>query len=510
LTVPSSVKDTDCGSALPDASGSGDKTWYCHDAFDRLIRQRPPGSAEEQTFDYDGMDRRDNRTDHVGGTTVQSGYKYVGSTSTLSGQEVVVGSASSRVSFDRDSDNRPLAVTLQSSGSSTATTKTYATDANGNPTGLEESNGSVPGATNRYVYDPYGDLDAAANSGISGDAATNPLRFNGFDYDSAIKTYDMQARDYRPSSGRFLQTDRYESAQADLSLVADPLTQNRYDFGAADPVSNVEFDGHHYTITGDPDSPALPLPVQSNKSSKKSSSSSSDGNGASDQVSQGRPTTQAVAIAKQQRHAEVHTKYDDRRYNLAYQVARQSITPGCLETCSKEEKNKNKEQTARALLLGLPAKDLNLAQGHSMDASLGLIEGSFLNPVDLPLTLVGPGKLGFRALESLATRGGAKEGERGGLNLFKWHHPTSETAEGWREGDRMLTVPWKGTPKATWKENASRLRHEMRSGEPIRETYTDSQGQLLPTRGFLNAERELLRNHGWQYDESTRMWSPGT
>ncbi|MCW2995322.1 MAG: hypothetical protein JWQ18_2817 [Conexibacter sp.] len=79
---------------------------------------------------------------------------------------------------------------------------------------------------------------------MSGDAATNPLRFNGFDYDSAVKTYDMQARDYRPSVGRFLQSDRYESAQSDLSLVADPLTQNRYDFAGSDPVDSVEFDGH--------------------------------------------------------------------------------------------------------------------------------------------------------------------------------------------------------------------------------------------------------------------------
>jgi hypothetical protein len=65
---------------------------------------------------------------------------------------------------------------LQASGTTTQTTKTFATDANGNPTGLEESSGTVPGA-NRYVYDPYGDLDVDANATMSGDAAINPLRF---------------------------------------------------------------------------------------------------------------------------------------------------------------------------------------------------------------------------------------------------------------------------------------------------------------------------------------------
>jgi Bacterial TSP3 repeat len=98
--------------------------------------------------------------------------------------------------------------------------------------------------------------------------------------------------------------------------------------------------------------------------------------------------------------------------------------------------------------------------------------------------------------------------ERGGLNLFKWKHPTSTRADGWREGDRMLTVPWKGSPKGTWKENASRLRREMRSGEPIYETYVDEAGNLIPTKGFLRAERNLLEAHGWEYNPRLRAWLP--
>lgn len=242
LTAPAAAKSEDCSTSLP--TTASDTTLYCHDEFDRLSRQRSPGAAEQQQFEYDGMDRRDNRTDHVGGTVEKSGYKYLGASSSIAGQQVATGATtSSAISYDRDSANAPLAVTLQASGTTTQTTRTYATDANGNPTGVENADGTVP-AANRYVYDPYGDLDIDANAAMSGDAATNPLRFNGFDYDSAVKTYDMQARDYRPSVGRFLQSDRYESAQSDLSLVADPLTQNRYDFVGDDPVDSVEFDGH--------------------------------------------------------------------------------------------------------------------------------------------------------------------------------------------------------------------------------------------------------------------------
>ena len=84
------------------------------------------------------MDRRDNRTDHVGGTAVQPAASSTSARrSTLSGERSDRASTSSRVTFDRDSDDRPLAVTLQAAGSAAATTKTYATDANGNPTGLE-------------------------------------------------------------------------------------------------------------------------------------------------------------------------------------------------------------------------------------------------------------------------------------------------------------------------------------------------------------------------------------
>ena len=84
----------------------------------------------------------------------------------------------------------------------------------------------------------------SAEEELSADAESNPFRFEGFYYDSAIQSYDMQARQYRPDSGTFLSQDRFESAGADLALQSDPLTQNRYVFAGGNPVSNVEFDGH--------------------------------------------------------------------------------------------------------------------------------------------------------------------------------------------------------------------------------------------------------------------------
>jgi RHS repeat-associated protein len=124
--------------------------------------------------------------------------------------------------------------------------RTYSKDANGSVTELEDEQGSdrdAAGKRNEYVYDPYGELDRAGEAEGEGgeeaklgeEAKDNPFRYEGFYYDSGVKTYDMGARQYRPEAGRFLSQDRYESARGDLELQADPLTQNRYAFAGGEP-----------------------------------------------------------------------------------------------------------------------------------------------------------------------------------------------------------------------------------------------------------------------------------
>ncbi|WP_445148359.1 RHS repeat-associated core domain-containing protein [Baekduia sp. Peel2402] len=383
FTAPVETKDNGCSSGLPTAAS--DTTLYCLDEFDRVMRQRS-GASDQQRFDYDGMDRRDSRTDHAGGTNERSGFKYVGTTSTISGQQVPTGATtSSLVSFDRDSANRPLAVTLQASGSTTQVTKTYATDANGNPTGLEEANGSVPAPTNRYVFDPYGDLDSIANSGVSGDAATNPLRFNGFDYDAGVKTYDMQVRDYRPSAGRFLQTDRYESAQSDLSLIADPLTQNRYDFAGSDPVNNVEFDGH-IPGAGSGCQPRCGDNFGNNISTDKKGNSTNANTSAASGTS--KPTKLNNPAAKQVVASNTPSAKAAQKqlYREAKTAAVGALSLPCAERCSDEQREKNVNLLAGAYALGLDPRSLqfDMRDHKGIDAvddvwdAASVIDGAFL------------------------------------------------------------------------------------------------------------------------------------
>jgi hypothetical protein len=95
------------------------------------------------------------------------------------------------------------------------------------------------------------------------------------------------------------------------------------------------------------------------------------------------------------------------------------------------------------------------------------------------------------------------------LNLFKWKDATSTTATGWKEGDYFLNLPNQGSAQANWIQNSSRLRAEMGNGNPIFDSFRDAAtGQQIPTRGFLNAERNLLENHGWNYNPQTGAYHP--
>jgi hypothetical protein len=59
----------------------------------------------------------------------------------------------------------------------------------------------------------------------------------------------MVTRRFDPTTQRFLQLDQFQGALADLQLSSDPLTQNRYDLGASNPLSGIEYDGHMFVAS---------------------------------------------------------------------------------------------------------------------------------------------------------------------------------------------------------------------------------------------------------------------
>jgi len=140
--------------------------------------------------------------------------------------------------------------------------------------------------------------------------------------------------------------------------------------------------------------------------------------------------------------------------------------------------------------------------------------------------LIGTGeaKVGTEIAEDVGTLSKVvKETEEveGGLNLFKSGSKEALKEEGWKTGDRFLNLPKKYSPKLNWKQNSSYLRREMKEGKAIYDSYRESSGELIEarekvkigdvevTRGaFLNAERNLLKSKGWQYDMKIGAWMP--
>jgi RHS repeat-associated protein len=213
-----------------------DETYYCYDEFERMRLSRGagvPGTAQKDAFEYDGLDRRDARLEGSAGT--RRDLSYIG-TSELLSRETKAGGEKRFYDYDSVGDRQGQQVVDGAENRY----RSYRKDANGSVLALEGDTGAVP-TGERYDYDPYGELDAEPTDD---EAEANPFRFEGFYYDSGVKSYDMHARAYRPEHGRFLNQDRYASATADLLMQADPLTQNRYAFGGGNPVNNIEFDGH--------------------------------------------------------------------------------------------------------------------------------------------------------------------------------------------------------------------------------------------------------------------------
>jgi len=66
-----------------------------------------------------------------------------------------------------------------------------------------------------------------------------------------------------------------------------------------------------------------------------------------------------------------------------------------------------------------------------------------------------------------------------------------------------LSWPATATTRSEWKINSGLLRIEMRKGIPIRDASPGNVGGM-----YLNAERNLLQSHGWNYNSSTGYWNP--
>jgi RHS repeat-associated protein len=282
---PTSTCPTDpLAQGLQTGETANTTTRYGYDSFGREVTSTGPDPAsanpksptiDADTYSYDTLDRRYQKAETAvppsgPQTSTTTNYNYIADSNQVS-QDSNLNSSAQTVTdtYDYNSTGQRKGTNALAPNTKNVLTNTYhsyATDANGSVTALENSSGSAPTA-DRYHYDPYGNLElgagalqtaitagnfqtATSENQLAADAQANKYRFEGFYYDSGVATYDLLARPYRPDSGQFLVSDRFQDALGDQQLAADPLTQNRYAFAGGNPTSNVEYDGH--AVCNDP------------------------------------------------------------------------------------------------------------------------------------------------------------------------------------------------------------------------------------------------------------------
>ncbi len=104
-------------------------------------------------------------------------------------------------------------------------TSYYLYDGQGSVRGLTNSAGAV---TDSYSYDAFGNLLTSQGSTV------NPYRYDGQYFDSLTGLYDLRARYYDPTTGRFTSADT-----ADVTL-ENPTELNRYLYVASDPINAID------------------------------------------------------------------------------------------------------------------------------------------------------------------------------------------------------------------------------------------------------------------------------
>lgn len=173
----------------------------------RAVRAtRPSGTTVVGAYEYDGLNRRISKT--VSGTVRHFYYsaawqvleERVGASTSAESQQVFGPRyVDELILRDRDTDaNGSLNERLY-----------YLQDANFNVTTLVNTAGD---AQERYIYEPYGEVDVFTGSwGSRGPSSyANRYMFTGREYDSETGLFHFRMRDYHAQVGRFVNRDPIE------------------------------------------------------------------------------------------------------------------------------------------------------------------------------------------------------------------------------------------------------------------------------------------------------------
>jgi RHS repeat-associated protein len=222
-----------------------------YDGFDNLIAntQGSGSSATTTSYSYDPLNRPTSQT--TGSHTTS--YSYLGMTSQVS-SETDPGNIAKTYGYTPDG-TRLFQATAGNPVPSLNGTAYYSYNNHGDAEALTGPSGT-PTAT--YGYTAYGSPAAAMFTGADENNASpgpnvvpyNSYRFNAMPWDPGSGQYNMGARNYQPGTGSFDTRDMYAGASADIAMTSDPFSGGAYAFGDANPISNIEMDGHCWSGFG--------------------------------------------------------------------------------------------------------------------------------------------------------------------------------------------------------------------------------------------------------------------
>ena len=226
------------------SSGGQIRERLTYDGFDHLVEhRRTPGGTTR--YSYDPLDRTTTKTTDAGTANEKTTtFNYLGLSKEVLDEEVA-GTVTASYQYSPWGE-RLSQVKKKPDGSEEAAYYGY-----NSHTDVETVTDQAGNTKGTYGYTAYGANDEARFTGIDKPQATdptkepyNPYRFNAKRWDANSGSYDMGFRDYNPGLNRFISRDLYNGALSDLNLGTNPFTANRYGFGAGNPISNVEYDGH--------------------------------------------------------------------------------------------------------------------------------------------------------------------------------------------------------------------------------------------------------------------------
>jgi RHS repeat-associated protein len=214
------------------------------------VRWRHSGSSATTTsYSYDPLNRVISQT--TGSDTTS--YSYLGMTSQVS-SENDPGNITKTYGYTPDG-TRLFQITAGNPVASLNGTAYYSYNNHGDVEALTGPSGT-PTAT--YGYTAYGSPVASMFTGADAGNANpgpnvvsyNSNRFNAMPWDPGSGQYNMGARNYQPGTGSFDTSDMYAGAGADMAMTGDPFSGGAYAFGDANPISNIEMDGHCWSGFG--------------------------------------------------------------------------------------------------------------------------------------------------------------------------------------------------------------------------------------------------------------------